>query len=105
MLITLILDDGIIGVMLSYNENHCTQLHSSGRLLSGTASELVDCQDNFSNKYAYINGIESVARTAIKITSFVAQILLLLYFRDQQNKMASYIDERNCTMSDYTLYV
>jgi hypothetical protein len=42
---------------------------------------------------------------AIKITGFVAQLLLLVYFRDQQNKLAAYIDERTCTMSDYTLYV
>jgi hypothetical protein len=90
MLATLILDDGIIGVLLSLNENKCTQVH---RLLSGgAASELIDCQDNFSNKFAYINSVESVARTAIKITGFVAQLLLLIYFRDQQNKLAAYID-------------
>ncbi len=103
MLVTLILDDGIIGVLLSLYENQCTQVH---RLLSGApTSELVDCQDSVSNRFAYINSVESIARTAIKITGFVAQLLLLIYFRDQQNKLAAYIDERNCTMSDYTLYV
>lgn len=32
-------------------------------------------------------------------------MLILVFFRDQQNKLASYIDERNCTMSDYTVHL
>jgi hypothetical protein len=63
------------------------------------------CVYTFANNTAYISNVESAARTAVKISGFIAQLLLLIYFRDQQNKLAAYIDERTCTMSDYTLYV
>lgn len=107
MLVALILDDAIIAVMLNFHENHCTKLYSpAARQLSSSGSaELVNCEANMANQYAYISDVEDAARTAIKITGFIAQACILLYFRDQQNKMAAHIDERNCTMSDYTMLI
>jgi hypothetical protein len=37
--------------------------------------------------------------------AFVAQLLILLYFRSQQSSLAEYLDERNTTLTDYTLMI
>jgi methionine synthase I (cobalamin-dependent) len=118
MLLVILIDDGIMGIVLSNSENSCNQvLHSSlntTRLLSDNTSntttpttphEMTNCDNNYANINAYITDTESAGRRAIKFTSFIAQLLLLIYFRDQQNKLASYIDERTTTMSDYSIRI
>lgn len=101
MLMALTLDNAIVGIVDGFDENNCSLDHRR-RLLSG---EFTNCHNTFANNSSFISNGKSSNRIAIRITGFVAQLLLLTYFRDKQNKLAENIDERNCTMSDYSLYV
>ena len=92
MLVLLLLDSSIMEVITNLNENACDP-HAS-------------CDSSIIIRLAYIKKSTLLEyREIMRICGFVGQLLLLVYFRDVQNVMSKTLDERNCTLSDYSIQI
>lgn len=88
-------------MFLSVNEVCEADTHSS-RSLGTTDGLPYKCTAPFII-ISRVSSTTSDIDVLIRILSFIGQMFLLLYFRDNQRKLAAYHVERNIKMQDFTI--
>ena len=109
MMVLLLLDSSAIEVVINYTSYLCAFSPHAPSPDDGDHGDHgeIHCEDTIFNKLSNSN-MESTFpqyRNLLRICGFIGQLLLLLYFRDNQIVMSKTLDERNCTISDYSIMV
>ena len=66
----------------------------------------VECDNNFMVNIAYISPeVPSVERQALKILSFVVELVVLVYIRYNQRYLSRYMDERDCNIQHFAVEI